>query len=286
MKLIRCGEPGAEYPGVELEDGTRIDVSYFGSDFDEGFFGNGGIEKLQSWLENNKSQNKLVPEGTRLGPPVKKPSKIICIGLNYAKHAEESGAVVPDEPVIFFKATSAIVGPNDDLIIPRNSTKTDWEVELGVVIGKKASYVSKEEAMNHVAGYVLHNDYSEREFQLERAGQWVKGKSCDTFAPLGPYVVTKDEIKDPQNLGLWLKLNGEIKQQSNTSDMVFDVPTVVSYLSQFMSLMPGDIISTGTPFGVGMGLSPQRYVRPGDEIELGIDGLGSSKQLARAWQKP
>lgn len=286
MKLIRCGEPGAEYPGVELEDGTRIDVSYFGSDFDEGFFGNGGIEKLQSWLENNKSQNKLVPEGTRLGPPVKKPSKIICIGLNYAKHAEESGAVVPDEPVIFFKATSAIVGPNDDLIIPRNSTKTDWEVELGVVIGKKASYVSKEEAMNHVAGYVLHNDYSEREFQLERAGQWVKGKSCDTFAPLGPYVVTKDEIKDPQNLRLWLKLNGEIKQQSNTSDMVFDVPTVVSYLSQFMSLMPGDIISTGTPFGVGMGLSPQRYVRPGDEIELGIDGLGSSKQLARAWQKP
>lgn len=286
MKLIRCGEPGAEYPGVELEDGTRIDVSDFGSDFDEGFFGNGGIEKLQSWLENNKSQNKLVPEGTRLGPPVKKPSKIICIGLNYAKHAEESGAVVPDEPVIFFKATSAIVGPNDDLIIPRNSTKTDWEVELGVVIGKKASYVSKEEAMNHVAGYVLHNDYSEREFQLERAGQWVKGKSCDTFAPLGPYVVTKDEIKDPQNLRLWLKLNGEIKQQSNTSDMVFDVPTVVSYLSQFMSLMPGDIISTGTPFGVGMGLSPQRYVRPGDEIELGIDGLGSSKQLARAWQKP
>lgn len=284
MKLIRCGEPGKEFPGVELEDGTRIDISDFGSDFDEDFFGNGGIQKLESWLEKNQSQNKLVPDGTRLGPPIKKPSKIICIGLNYAKHAEESGATVPDEPVIFFKATSAIVGPNDDLVIPRNSSKTDWEVELGIVIGKKASYVSKEEAMDHVAGYVLHNDYSEREFQLERAGQWVKGKSCDTFAPIGPYVVTKDEIKDPQNLKLWLKLNGEIKQQSNTSDMVFDVPTVVSYLSQFMSLMPGDIISTGTPFGVGMGLKPQRYVKPGDVIELGIDGLGSSKQVARAWQ--
>lgn len=285
MKLIRCGEPGKEFPGVELEDGTRIDVSDFGSDFDEDFFGNGGIQKLESWLEKNQSQNKLVPDGTRLGPPIKKPSKIICIGLNYAKHAEESGATVPDEPVIFFKATSAIVGPNDDLVIPRNSSKTDWEVELGIVIGKKASYVSKEEAMDHVAGYVLHNDYSEREFQLERAGQWVKGKSCDTFAPIGPYVVTKDAIKDPQNLKLWLKLNGEIKQQSNTSDMVFDVPTVVSYLSQFMSLMPGDIISTGTPFGVGMGLKPQRYVKPGDVIELGIDGLGSSKQVARAWQE-
>lgn len=285
MKLIRCGEPGKEFPGVELEDGTRIDVSDFGSDFDEDFFGNGGIQKLESWLEKKQSQNKLVPDGTRLGPPIKKPSKIICIGLNYAKHAEESGATVPDEPVIFFKATSAIVGPNDDLVIPRNSSKTDWEVELGIVIGKKASYVSKEEAMDHVAGYVLHNDYSEREFQLERAGQWVKGKSCDTFAPIGPYVVTKDAIKDPQNLKLWLKLNGEIKQQSNTSDMVFDVPTVVSYLSQFMSLMPGDIISTGTPFGVGMGLKPQRYVKPGDVIELGIDGLGSSKQVARAWQE-
>ena len=285
MKLIRCGEPGKEFPGIELEDGTKIDVSDFGSDFDEDFFGNGGIQKLESWLEKNQSQNKLVPDGTRLGPPIKKPSKIICIGLNYAKHAEESGATVPDEPVIFFKATSAIVGPNDDLVIPRNSSKTDWEVELGIVIGKKASYVSKEEAMDHVAGYVLHNDYSEREFQLERAGQWVKGKSCDTFAPIGPYVVTKDAIKDPQNLKLWLKLNGEIKQQSNTSDMVFDVPTVVSYLSQFMSLMPGDIISTGTPFGVGMGLKPQRYVKPGDVIELGIDGLGSSKQVARAWQE-
>lgn len=285
MKLIRFGEPGKEKPGVELEDGTRIDVSSFGSDFDENFFGNDGIQKLEKWLAANNDANKPVPEGSRLGPPIFKPSKLICIGLNYAKHAEESGATVPDEPVIFFKATSAIVGPNDDVIIPKNSKKTDWEVELGIVIGKKASYVSKEEAMHHVAGYVLHNDYSEREFQLERAGQWVKGKSCDTFAPLGPYVVTKDEISDPQNLNLWLKLNGEIKQQSNTSDMVFGVAEVVSYLSQFMSLMPGDVISTGTPFGVGMGLKPQRYLKSGDVIELGIDGLGTSKQTAKSWEE-
>ncbi|MDT0677644.1 fumarylacetoacetate hydrolase family protein [Autumnicola musiva] len=285
MKLIRCGAPGAEFPGVELKDGTRIDVSAFGSDYDERFFENNGISNLRMWLEKHQNECPIISEHVRLAPPVKKPSKLICIGLNYARHAEESGATVPDEPVIFFKATSAIVGPNDDLIIPKNSEKTDWEVELGIVIGKKASYVSKDEAMDHVAGYVLHNDYSEREFQLERAGQWVKGKSCDTFAPLGPYVVTKDEIENPHNLNLWLKLNGEIKQQSNTSDMVFDVPTVISYLSQFMSLIPGDIISTGTPFGVGMGLKPQRYVKPGDEIELGIEGLGTSKQTARAWEE-
>jgi len=192
---------------------------------------------------------------------------------------------VPREPVLFFKATSAIVGPNDDLVIPRGSQKTDWEVELGVVIGKKANYVSEDEAMDYVAGYVLHNDYSEREFQLERSGQWVKGKSCDTFAPLGPYLVTKDEITNPHNLNLWLKLNGEIKQQSNTSDFVFNIPQVVNYISQFMSLLPGDIISTGTPFGVGMGLKPQRYLKPGDIVELGIDGLGSSKQVAKAYRK-
>ena len=285
MKLIRYGEPGAEYPGVELEDGTRIDVSHFGADYDEDFFGNNGLENLKLWLEKHQDESPIISDETRLGPPVKKPSKLICIGLNYAMHAKESGAAVPGEPVIFFKATSAIVGPNDDLVIPKGSKKTDWEVELGIVIGKKASYVEKENVMDHVAGYVLHNDYSEREFQLERAGQWVKGKSCDTFAPIGPYVVTKDEIENPHKLNLWLKLNGEIKQQSNTSDMVFDVPTVVSYLSQFMSLMPGDIISTGTPFGVGMGLTPQRYLKSGDVIELGIDGLGSSKQVAKSWEE-
>lgn len=284
MKLIRYGEPGAEKPGVELEDGCRIDISAFGTDYDENFFGGNGLKKLELWLEKHENESPIIPNETRLGPPIKRPSKLICIGLNYAMHAKESGAAVPAEPVIFFKATSAIVGPNDDLVIPRGSKKTDWEVELGIVIGKKASYVEKEDAMDHVAGYVLHNDYSEREFQLEKAGQWVKGKSCDTFAPIGPYIITKDEIKDPHKLNLWLKLNGEIKQQSNTSDMVFDVPTVVSYLSQFMSLMPGDIISTGTPFGVGMGLTPQRYLKPGDVIELGIDGLGSSKQVAKAWE--
>ncbi|MDN3594872.1 fumarylacetoacetate hydrolase family protein [Zunongwangia endophytica] len=284
MKLIRFGEAGEEKPGVELEDGMRLDVSGFGADYDDDFFGKGGIHKLEAWLKSNKSSCEVIPPDIRLGPPVKKPSKLICIGLNYAKHAEESGATIPDEPVIFFKATSAIVGPNDKLIIPKGSQKTDWEVELAIVIEKKANYVSKDEAMDYVAGYVLHNDYSEREFQLERSGQWVKGKSCDTFAPLGPYLITKDEISDPQNLGLWLKLNGEIKQQSNTNDMVFGISEIVSYLSQFMSLMPGDIISTGTPFGVGMGLKPQRYIKPGDTIELGIEGLGASKQHAVAWE--
>lgn len=285
MKLIRYGEPGAENPGVELEDGTRIKVSTFCEDFDEAFFEGEKINELRTWLKENQEDCETIPEGIRLGCPIKRPSKLICIGLNYAMHAKESGAAVPNEPVIFFKATSAIVGPNDNLVIPKGSRKTDWEVELGIVIGKKASYVEKYDAMDHVAGYILHNDYSEREFQLERAGQWVKGKSCDTFAPLGPYVVTKDSVQNPHNLNLWLKLNGEIKQKSNTSDMVFDVPTVVSYLSKFMTLMPGDVISTGTPFGVGMGLNPQRYVKPGDVIELGIDGLGSSRQVAVAWEK-
>jgi 2-keto-4-pentenoate hydratase/2-oxohepta-3-ene-1,7-dioic acid hydratase in catechol pathway len=203
--------------------------------------------------------------------------------LNYAQHAAESGMDIPKEPVLFFKATSAIVGPNDDLIIPRGSTKTDWEVELAVVIGKKASYVSEENALEHVAGYVLHNDYSEREFQLERSGQWVKGKSCDTFAPIGPFIATADEIKDPNNLNLWLKLNGNMMQNSNTSDFVFNVQQVVSYISQYMTLLPGDIISTGTPFGVGLGLTPPTYLKPGDVVELGIDGLGTSKQVCKAF---
>jgi 2-keto-4-pentenoate hydratase/2-oxohepta-3-ene-1,7-dioic acid hydratase in catechol pathway len=212
-----------------------------------------------------------------------RPSKIVCVGLNYAKHAAESGMTIPTEPVLFFKATSAIVGPNDDLIIPKGSEKTDWEVELAVVIGKKASYVSEKNALEHIAGYVLHNDYSERAFQLEKEGQWVKGKSCDTFAPIGPFIVTKDEIKDPNNLNLWLKLNGELMQDSNTSDFVFNIQKVVSYISEFMTLLPGDIISTGTPFGVGLGLDPQRYLKAGDLVELGIEGLGSSKQTAVAY---
>lgn len=285
MKLIRFGAPGQEKPGIELETGKRIDVSAFGKDYTEDFFAENGLEDLKKWLSENEGACPEINPQERLGAPVKRPSKLVCIGLNYAKHAEESGMEVPSEPVLFFKATSAIVGPNDDLIIPKNSQKTDWEVELGVVIGKKASYVSEEEAMNYVAGYVLHNDYSEREFQLERLGQWVKGKSCDTFAPLGPFLATKDEIPNPHNLDLWLKLNDEIKQKSNTSDFVFNIPQVVSYVSQFMSLLPGDIISTGTPFGVGMGLNPQRYLKPGDVVELGIEGLGSSKQVAKAYKE-
>lgn len=285
MKLIRFGTAGNEKPGIQLNSGKRIDVSDFGSDYTEEFFENNGLEKLENWLKKNQASCPEINDEKRLGPPITRPSKLVCIGLNYAKHAEESGMDVPKEPVLFFKATSAIVGPNDDLIIPKGSQKTDWEVELGVVIGKKASYVSEEDAMDYVAGYVLHNDYSEREYQIERYGQWVKGKSCDTFAPLGPFLATKDEIPNPHKLDLWLKLNGEIKQQSNTSDFVFNVPQVVSYISQFMSLLPGDIISTGTPFGVGMGLKPQRYLKAGDVVELGIEGLGTSKQLARAYKE-
>ncbi len=283
MKLIRYGQIGQEKPGVQLKDGTRIDVSGFGLDYDDQFFGNNEIENLSKWVEENKEKCKIISPDTRLGSPVYKPSKLICIGLNYAEHAKESGAQIPTEPVIFFKATSAIVGPNDNLVIPKNSKKTDWEVELAIVIGKKAKYVSKDEAMDHVAGYTLHNDYSERAFQLERSGQWVKGKSCDTFAPLGPFIATKDEIPNPQNLDLWLKLNGEIMQKSNTCDMVFGVEEIVSFLSQFMSLMPGDIISTGTPSGVGMGLNPPRYLKPGDIVELGVNGLGCSKQIATSF---
>jgi 2-keto-4-pentenoate hydratase/2-oxohepta-3-ene-1,7-dioic acid hydratase in catechol pathway len=219
-----------------------------------------------------------------LGPPIIRPSKIVCVGLNYSKHAEESGMDVPKEPVLFFKASSAIIGPYDPIIIPKGSEKSDWEVELAIVIGNKASYVSEKDALSHIAGYVLHNDVSERSYQLERSGQWVKGKSCDTFAPIGPFIATPDEIGDPNNLNLWLKLNGEEMQNSNTSDFIFNIQEVVSYISQFMTLLPGDIISTGTPFGVGLGLNPPRYLKDGDVIELGIDGLGVSKQICKAYK--
>lgn len=282
MKLIRFGEAGKEKPGIQKEDGSRIDVSSFGQDYTEQFFETDGIDRLRTWLDKNEYTCPSVSPETRLGPPFCRPSKLVCVGLNYAKHAAEGGMAVPGQPVLFFKATSAIVGPNDDVVIPKNSKKTDWEVELAIVIGKKASYVSKEDAMDYVAGYVLHNDYSEREFQLEQEGQWVKGKSCDTFAPLGPFMATKDEIKDPHNLRLWLKLNDKIMQDSNTSDFIFDIPTQVSYISQYMTLLPGDVISTGTPFGVGLGLNPPMYMKPGDVVELGIDGLGTSKQTAKA----
>ena len=284
MKLIRFGGIGAEKPGVQLANGTRLDVTAFGEDFNENFFGNEGVERLRSWLKTNETSCPKIDANVRLGAPLVRPSKIVCVGLNYAQHAAESGMGVPKEPVLFFKATSAMVGPNDDLIIPKGSVKTDWEVELAVVIGKKTSYVSEENALDHVAGYVLHNDYSEREFQLEKEGQWVKGKSCDTFAPIGPFIATTDEIEDPNNLNLWLKLNGKMMQNSNTSDFIFNIQEVVSYISQFMTLLPGDIISTGTPFGVGLGFNPPKYLNPGDEVELGIEGLGISKQKVKAYK--
>lgn len=285
MKLIRFGAVGEEKPGIQLNSGDRIDISGFGEDYTESFFETDGINRLAKWLISNEKSCAKVANNVRLGAPLVRPSKIVCVGLNYAQHAAESGMGVPKEPVLFFKATSAIVGPNDDLIIPKGSTKTDWEVELAIVIGKRTSYVSEENALDYVAGYVLHNDYSEREFQLEKEGQWVKGKSCDTFAPIGPYIATTDEIKDPNNLNLWLKLNGEMVQNSNTSDFIFNIQEVVSYISQFMTLLPGDIISTGTPFGVGLGFDPPKYLKPGDVVELGIDGLGSSRQNCKAYTK-
>ena len=282
MKLIRFGAYKQEKPGLELDNGQRIDVSSIVGDYDSDFFANGGLETLKN---ADLSACPLVDSTERLGAIVKKPGKIICIGLNFKDHAEESGMEPPAEPVVFFKATSSLVGPNDDLMIPRDSEKTDWEVELAVVIGKEASYVSKEDAMDYVAGFSLHNDYSERAYQLEKGGQWVKGKSCDTFAPLGPFMATKDEISDVDNLRMWLKVNGEIKQDGTTANLIFDVPTVVSYLSEFMTLEPGDVISTGTPAGVGLGFNPPQYLQPGDVVELGIDGLGSSTQTSVEWKR-
>jgi len=283
MKLIRFGEAGKEKPGVIIND-AWFDVSEYIFDYDEKFFENDGLALLKTII--SEKTLKEISRDIRLGPPIYKPSKIICIGLNYSDHATESKMQLPPEPVIFFKATTAIVGPNDDLIIPKNSKKTDWEVELAVVIGKKASYVDESVALNHVAGYLLHNDYSEREFQLERAGQWVKGKSCDTFAPLGPYLATQDEIADVNDLRLWLTVNGTMMQDGNTKNLVFKIPHLVSYLSQFMTLLPGDIISTGTPAGVGLGQKPEPvYIKPGDVIELGIHGLGSSRQKAIAYKE-
>lgn len=278
MKLLRFGEPGQEKPGVRIQN-DHFDVSAFGEDFGENFFATNGLKRLEDWLKKNPNLPRIDP-GVRLGAPFTRPSKIICVGLNYSDHAKETGAKLPTEPIIFFKSTTALVGPNDNLLIPKNSIKTDWEVELAVVIGKKASYVEKHEAMEYVAGYCVHNDYSEREFQLERGGQWVKGKSCDTFAPMGPYLVTKDEIENVANLRLVLTVNGKVFQDGNTSNMVFDVPFLVSYISQFMTLLPGDVISTGTPAGVGLGFNPPIYIKPGDVIELTIEGLGRQKQSA------
>ncbi len=275
MKLIRFGEAGKEKTGVIIDD-QRYDTSAFGEDYNEQFFETDGLNRLADFV---KSSNLLkVSDDARLGSPLARPSKIVCIGLNYIDHARETNATPPPEPVIFMKSTTAIVGPNDDIMIPKDSVKTDWEVELAVVIGKKASYVEEADAMDYVAGYVLHNDVSEREFQLERSGTWDKGKGCDTFAPLGPFLATADEISDPHKLRLWLKLNGQIMQDGNTSNFIFNIPHLIAYTSRFMTLLPGDIISTGTPAGVGLGMKPNLYLKPGDIIELGVDGLGKATQ--------
>ena len=284
MKLMRCGETGAERPCV-LVDGVRRDVSAFCDDFDETFFGTGGVARLAAWVDSHAASCPVVPDAVRTGPCVARPSKIICIGMNYAKHARESGSEPPKEPVLFFKSTTAITGPSDPLVIPQESVKTDYEVELAIVIGARASYVSDADAMSHVAGYCLHNDYSERQWQLEGTGQWVKGKSADTYAPLGPWLVTADEVPDPQALRLWLTVNGERRQDSTTGDMVFGCAHLVSYISRFMTLLPGDVISTGTPEGVGLGMKPPKYLVPGDVMELGVEGLGIQRQVARAWTR-
>jgi 2-keto-4-pentenoate hydratase/2-oxohepta-3-ene-1,7-dioic acid hydratase in catechol pathway len=283
MKLIRFGTIGNEKPGVHV-NGKNYKLTNWVSDYDESFFAKNGLDTLKEEIENNPNSLEEIPEGTRLGCPVARPSKIVCIGLNYAKHAKETNAAIPSEPILFFKSTTSIVGPNDAIIIPKNSVKTDWEVELAVVIAQKASYVAEADAMNYVAGYCLHNDVSERAFQLERGGTWDKGKGCDSFAPLGPWLVTKEEIADPHSLRLWLSLNGKMVQDSNTNDLIFNVPYLISYISQFMTLLPGDIISTGTPAGVGLGMNPPCYLKPGDIVELGIDGLGTSQQIAESYQ--
>ena len=282
MKLIRFGALNKEKPGVCV-DGINYDVSAFVKDYDEAFFAENGLAGLAVIIKEQVATLPKIAAGIRLGSPVARPSKIICIGLNYADHAKETNATPPAEPVIFMKATSAIVGPFDEVVIPKDSVKTDWEVELAVVIGKKASYVAEADAMDFVAGYCLHNDISEREFQLEKGGTWDKGKGCDTFAPLGPWLVTKEEVADVHQLKLWLTVNGKAMQNGTTANLIFNIPFLVAYVSRFMTLLPGDVISTGTPAGVGLGFNPPVYLKAGDTMELGIDGLGSSKQTCMAY---
>ncbi|WP_254277620.1 fumarylacetoacetate hydrolase family protein [Halomonas sp. 3H] len=279
MKLLRFGPPGHEKPGLLDADGVIRDLSAHLPDLDGRHLSRDLLARL---AELDASRLPKVPADTRLGPCVGRVGKFICIGLNYSDHAAETGAEVPPEPVVFNKWTSAICGPDDDVIIPRDSTKTDWEVELGVVIGKEARYVSEADAMDHVAGYCVVNDVSEREFQLERSGTWDKGKGCDTFGPLGPWLVTPDEIADPHELDLWLEVDGHRYQDGNTRTMVYRIPFLISYLSRFMSLQPGDVISTGTPPGVGMGQQPPTYLRPGQRMRLGIAGLGEQHQAVVA----
>jgi 2,4-didehydro-3-deoxy-L-rhamnonate hydrolase len=284
MKLIRHGELNKEKTGIALND-KYYDTSALGEDYNEVFFESGGLVRLEQFVAAQKGKLPELAANVRLGSPIARPSKIVCIGLNYADHARETGATPPTEPVIFLKSTTALSGPADDIVIPKNSHKTDWEVELAVVIGKKASYVDELEAMDYVAGYCLHNDVSEREFQIERGGTWDKGKGCDTFAPLGPWMATRDEIADVDNLRLWLTVNGKTMQDGTTANFIFRIPHLIAYTSQFMTLLPGDVISTGTPAGVGLGMKPNVYLQPGDVVELGIDGLGKTTQKLIAYQQ-
>ena len=277
MKLIRWKKEDKTFPGILL-DGNYYDVSSIGEDYDERFFETGGLERLKIFLEKNIKDLKKLKDPVTLDSPIARPSKIVCIGLNYADHARETKAQPPAEPVIFLKSTTALSGPFDPVIIPKNSKKTDWEVELAFVMAKKASYVEEKDAVGYIAGYCLHNDVSEREFQMERNGTWDKGKGCDSFAPLGPFLATPDEIPDVNQLRLWLSVNGKTMQDGNTANLIFKIPFLISYISQFMTLLPGDLISTGTPAGVGLGMNPPTYLSPGDIVELGIDFLGESRQ--------
>jgi 2,4-diketo-3-deoxy-L-fuconate hydrolase len=283
MKLIRWRKQGRTFPGIIL-DNDYYDSSAFGEDYNEIFFETGGLQRLKKFIDAHRQDLKKLEETLQLDSPIARPSKIVCIGLNYADHARETKAQPPVEPVIFLKSTSALCGPFDPIIIPKNSKKTDWEVELAIVMAKKASYVDESSALEYIAGYCLHNDVSEREFQIERSGTWDKGKGCDHFAPLGPFLATPEEITDVNKLRLWLKVNGKTMQDGTTANLIFKIPFLISYVSQFMTLLPGDLISTGTPAGVGLGMNPPVYLAPGDMVELGIDGLGISRQNLVSWQ--
>jgi 2-keto-4-pentenoate hydratase/2-oxohepta-3-ene-1,7-dioic acid hydratase in catechol pathway len=285
MRLIRFGDSGREEPGVLLPDGRRVDASGEFHDYDEGFFASGGLEGMAEWVADGCPGGALIDPAARLGPPVNRPSKIVCVGKNYLDHAKEMGGEIPAEPVLFMKASSAWSGPHDDVIIPRGGTKTDYEVELALVIGRTASCIDELEAMDHVAGYSVFCDYSERAFQLETGGQWTKGKSADSFAPMGPWLVTGDEVIDPQKLRLWCKVNGELRQNSWTGDMMCSVRHLVAYISRFMTLLPGDVVATGTPAGVALGMSPSRYLQAGDFVECGIEGLGELAQRVVAYHE-
>jgi 2,4-diketo-3-deoxy-L-fuconate hydrolase len=284
MKLLRYGNPGAEKPGILLND-EWYDTSALGEDYTNDFLGSGGLERLADFIVKDRHQLKKVPPTERLGVPLANPGKIVCVGLNYRDHIKETGFIPEAEPILFLKAMSALNGPFDGVMIPKDSLETDWETELGVVIGKAGTNLEKAEVMDYVAGYILHNDVSERAYMKKRGGTWDKGKGCNTFAPLGPYFVTKDEIPDPGNLKIWLKLNGEIMQDGHTSDLIYPVPDLTAYISEFFGLFPGDVISTGSPAGSGTGRIPQRFLRPGDVIEYGIDHLGVGRQTFRAYER-